>query len=132
MNNVDLLRVEENFEFGTFGIWRVQKQVFGVTLEPRDEENQSFISSIPAQQYHCKRIVSPKFGPTFEVKNVPGRTNVELHPGNTVYDTTACIILAQHWGKLGEMRAVLNSGKTFESFMNLGWTEFLLTIYEYY
>ncbi len=74
-------------------------------------------SSIPAQQYTCKRFNSPTFGETFKVLFVPGRTEILFHAGNVAADTKGCIILAQHWGKLRGDRAVLNSGKTFKEFM---------------
>ena len=131
---VDLLRIEENFEHGTFGVMLLDKQVFCVTLEPRDEENTPNESSIPAQQYVCKRIISPRFGETFQVMDVPDRYNVLFHPLNIDDQTDACIGVAEHFGKLGENRAILNSGETFKKFMGFmeGTDEFLLTIYEVY
>jgi len=131
---VEIIRLEEDFEYGTFGILKINKAVFCVTLEPKDEENQPFISSIPAQQYICRRIVSPKWGETFEVTNVPLRAYVLFHPGNIQDNTEGCIILAQYFGKLMGDRAVLNSGKTFQAFMEVmkGYDDFHLTIKEVY
>jgi len=114
---VELIRLEEDFIYGTFGVWKVNKEVFCVTLEPPDIENARNISSIPAQQYMCRRKVSPKYGETFEICDVPFRTNVLVHPGNEVEDTRGCVLLAQHWGKLKGDRAVINSGNTFWRFM---------------
>jgi hypothetical protein len=116
---VELIRLEENENYGTFGVLRIMKQVFCVTLEPADLENASFVSSIPAQQYLCELHVSPKYGETFQVMNVPHRDSVLFHPGNRVKDTKGCIILAEHFGKLQGDRAVLNSGNTFKRFMHL-------------
>lgn len=114
---LELTRVEEKHHYGTFGYLRINKEVFCVTLEPPDLLNETGRSSIPAQQYTCKRILSPTFGETFEVLFVPGRTGILFHAGNVAADTKGCIILAQHWGKLRGDRAVLNSGKTFKEFM---------------
>lgn len=116
---VELIRLEENELFGTFGILKINKEAYCVTLEPADELNAQNISSIPAQQYTCYRVQSPKFGNTFEVSNVPNRTKVLFHAGNTIEHTHGCILLAEHFGKLhgnGTMRAVLNSGETFKHF----------------
>ena len=134
MNIVEIIRLEENFEFGTFGVMKINKEVFCVTLEPPDIENKKNVSSIPAQQYICKRIVSPKYGDCFEVTNVPDRDHILMHSGNVVEHTKGCVILAQHWGKLKGNRAVLNSGKTFKAFMKTTGTddEFHLTISEHY
>lgn len=133
MKIVELIRIEES-EQGTFGVLRIDKEVFCVTLEPRDEENAQDISSIPAQQYICRRVTSPKFGETFEVSNVPGRSHVLFHGGNRARDTLGCVLLAQHYGKLKGGRAVLNSGNTFKAFKDVMKFEekFHLTIREVY
>jgi len=131
---LELIRLEENHQFGTFGVLKINKQVFCVTLEPSDRLNAPSISSIPAQQYQCARIISPKFGETFEVLKVPERENVLFHAGNIVADTQGCILLAQHYGKLNHNRAILNSGVTFKNFMRMlnGYDKAHLTIKEYY
>jgi len=116
---LELIRLEENYDYGTFGVLKTGKMVFCVTLEPRDELNAPFISSIPAQQYMCKRVNSPKYGRTWQVENVPGRLSVLFHPGNVAEHTEGCIILAEHFGKLRMDRAVLNSGVTFRNFMHV-------------
>lgn len=131
---VELPRLEEHNSFGTFGVMKINKSVFCVTLEPPDKLNKPFVSSIPAQQYMCVRIKSPKYGETFKVMNVPGRNHVEFHAGNDIDDTEGCIILAEHFGKLKGNRAVLNSGRTFRNFMSVmeGIKFFHLTIQEHY
>ncbi len=138
---VELIRLEENYEHGTFGILKINKEVFCFTLEPRDEENKRDISSIPAQQYICEiratglsSIMRLGFAKTFEVLNVPGRTNIKIHPGNFDEDTEGCILLGSSVGKLRKGRAILNSGNTWKAFMNRmdGINEFHLTIREVY
>lgn len=114
---LELIRLEENYYFGTFGVLKLDKRVFCVTLEPRDELNVRGVSNIPAQQYQCLRYSSDRFPNTFQVTNVPGRSRILFHPGNVAPHTQGCIILAQYVGKLHGDRAVLNSGKTFRDFM---------------
>ena len=128
---VEIIRLEES-EQGTFGVMKVNKEVLCFTLEPKDMENASNISSIPAQQYICKRIDSPGHGDVFEVKNVPGRTHVLIHPGNTSTDTLGCILPGEKVGELEGKRAVLSSGKAFYKFMERmqGYDSFHLTIQE--
>jgi hypothetical protein len=130
----EIIRLEETFSFGTFGILKLDKGVFCCTLEPPDKENQANISSIPAQQYICEKINSPRYGSTFQIMNIPGRSNVLFHAGNIVDHTKGCIILGQFFGKLKGQRAVLNSGNTFKTFMQLlaSENEFHLTIKEVY
>jgi len=130
---VEIIRLEETTEYGTFGVLKIQKAVFCVTLEPADRLNAPNVSSIPAQQYWCYRIVSPKFGETFEVKDVPGRSSILFHPGNVDEHTQGCIIMAEHFGKIGKSRGVLNSGATWTKFMNkMDVPGFHLTIREVY
>jgi len=131
---VEILRVEENYEHGTFGILKLQKSAFCWTLEPRDEENVNSISSIPVQQYICKRINSPKYGITFEITNVPGRTNVLFHWGNYDNNTKGCVLVGDKKATLGYREALLNSKKTFELLIKEleGFDEFHLTIKESY
>lgn len=117
---LELIRLEEDVDYGTFGVLKINKAVFCVTLEPHDEENAPFVSSIPAQQYWCRRVVSPKFGETFEITGVPNRDKILFHAGNVKGDTTGCILLGEHFGKLRmneEHRGILNSGTTMTSFM---------------
>ena len=131
---VELIRLEESMFFGTFGVLKINKEVFCVTLEPADLMNKQNISSIPAQQYICQRYTSPKYPDTFQVLNVPDRDNVLFHAGNFDDDTKGCILLAQHFGKIRGERAVLNSGNTFKSFLAImaGIKDFHLTIREIY
>lgn len=130
---VRLTRLEENKQ-GTLGVLTICSQVFCVTLELPDRLNVSNMSSIPAQQYECKKIISPHFGETFEIYDVPSRSHVLFHSGNVVGNTRGCILLGQYFGKLQGDRAILNSGITFNRFMALmkDITSFNLTIKESY
>jgi hypothetical protein len=131
---VEIIRLETSKSYGTLGILRFNKKILCCTLEPSDEENQINISSIPASQYKCVRVKSGRYGDTFEVEGVTGRTNILFHPGNTKTDTRGCLILGQYVSKLLGNRAVKNSGKTFANFMNklACVDEFHLTIKEEY
>lgn len=115
---IRITRIEES-EQGTFGVMTICGQAFCVTLERPDELNKANISSIPAGQYICKKVSSPKFGKTFEITNVPDRSHVLMHAGNRIENTKGCVILAQYFGKLHGNRAVLNSGATFREFMEI-------------
>jgi hypothetical protein len=131
---VEIVRLEENETLGTIGILRIQKRVFCATLEPEDKLNAQNVSSIPAQQYICRRHSSPKFGQTFMVTNVPGRSAILFHPGNLVTDTQGCIVLGELAPDFaGTKPTVRNSAATFREFMSLMTGEmFHLTIKEAY
>lgn len=129
---IRLSRQENHATFGTFGILKLCGSVFCVTLEPPNILNKKNISCIPALQYTCKRVISPTYGETFEITQVPDRDAVLFHPGNFRKDTQACVLLASSFGKLGNNRAILNSGATFKAFMEelKGIEQFQLTITE--
>lgn len=127
----ELIRVEQGEE-GTFGVLKLNGEAYCVTLEPPQRGNMQNISCIPTGTYRCKRIMSPRFGETYEVLNVPGRTNILFHSGNVVDDTSGCVLLGRHFGRLGASRAVLDSGRTFRDFLHQcdGNDEFPLVIRE--
>lgn len=64
-----------------------------VTLEDAWNNNASDVSCIPEGLYLCHRITSPHFGEVFEVGNVPNRTHILFHAGNSDVDTHGCILL---------------------------------------
>jgi hypothetical protein len=131
---VEIIRLEENDTDGTFGMLRVNKSVFCATLEPPDRLNAVGLSCIPAQQYLCDRYSSARFPSTFIVRNVPGRSAILFHAGNTVKDTQGCILLGETIAKLRGDRGIKNSGATFSAFMAEmnGQLGFHLTIYQQY
>ena len=127
---LEVIRVEDSFQYGVFGVLLIGTEAFCLTLEPHEWENVKNVSCIPPGQYECARVLSPKFGTTYEIQNVPNRDDVLFHPGNRIEDTEGCICLAEKLGKLKGDRAILNSGKTFLNFMNTmrSYPEFRLTI----
>ena len=131
---VEIIRLEESEQWGTIGVLKVQKEVVCWTLEPPDRLNAPNRSSIPAQQYTAIRYNSPTFGETFMVTNVPGRSHILFHTGNTAQDTHGCIILGSEVGYLKSTKAVLESRKAFHTFMALmeGHDRFHLTVKEDY
>ena len=133
MRTGEIIRHEVG-DTGTIGLMKLDKRVFCMTLEPKDMLNKPNVSSIPSGQYICVRDVSPRFGETFIVLEVPDRSHILFHPLNVVGDTEGCIGLGEHVGKLRGQRAILNSGKTFKRFMQemTGEDRFHLTIKEEY
>ena len=101
---------------GTFGVLLDEGVPFCVTLERPWLENKKRISCIPHGYYLCERVQSPKFGDTFEVKDVPERSHILFHKGNLSEDTHGCIIVGERYDPLGDKNAVLSSGKAFIEF----------------
>lgn len=131
--SVRLIRLE-SFTV-TLGALLISDELFCVTLEPPYRENKVSESSIPAGQYICRRVTSPRFGETFEVEDVPYRSDILFHWGNSIGDTHGCIILGTSWHTNPDgQKTVLSSRVKFSKFMELmaGTDRFNLTIREVY
>lgn len=75
------------------------------TLEPPEP------TRIPSGIYKITRTYSPKFNRIMPlINNVAGRSGIRIHWGNTVKDTTGCILIGDN-DKVG---MVCNSKMTFE------------------
>lgn len=88
-----------------------------VTLEDKWRNNERMISCIPKGKYVIKRHKSPKFGECFLVKDVPNRSDILIHAGNTDADTHGCILLGMTYGTVGKKAAILSSRTAVSLFM---------------
>lgn len=63
--------------------------------------------------------------------NVPGRSGILIHSGNTIDDSWGCILLGKKTGHLDRKRAVLLSKPTTRSFNQLfNHNDFQLEVYD--
>ena len=90
-----------------------------LTLERPWRNNAPEVSCIPPGNYTARRVQSPKFGETFEVTGVPGRSHILLHKGNTPADTEGCILVGAAWGSIAGSPAVLMSSQGYGAFMSV-------------
>lgn len=109
MRKFCLLRVA-NIESGIFGVLMDSGVPFCVTVE-----NNDYV--FPVGSYLCKRVNSPKFGNTFEVMDVPNRSNILFHWGNLESDSHGCILIAKEFGELYDSTAILGSKRCFAEFL---------------
>lgn len=103
---------------GTFGIFVVDTVPICLTCERPWLNNQTGVSCIPTGVYVCKRVNSPKFGDTFEVTNVKGRSEILLHRGNIDDDSHGCIILGESFNiwTTGQV-SIASSKEAFAEFL---------------
>ena len=121
MKYVEVIRLETS-AYGTIGALRINGMLIGNTLEPPYRMNEANKSSIPAGAYILEPYDSPKHGGVWMVSNVPGRTYIEFHEGNTVDHTAGCFLVGESEYKLrgpAEHTRLRNSGATFERFMSI-------------
>lgn len=113
---LSLKRVAANAD-GTFGVLLDGDTPFAVTLERKWLDNRAEVSCIPVGVYICKRVNSPRFGDTFEVTGVSGRSHILFHSGNSEDDTKGCILVAEQFGSINGKTAVQVSREGFAEFM---------------
>lgn len=116
MKVFNLIRISE-IKDGTFGVLLDDKIPFALTVERPWLENKKGESCIPDGFYTCRRLDSVKFGNTFEVCDVPGRTEILFHKGNVMDDSHGCIIIGEQFEFLNDKVAVLSSAKGFGEFL---------------
>jgi hypothetical protein len=104
---------------GTQGVLLIENNFAFVTMEPEWKDNLRGISCIPAGQYLCKRVDTPKHGNTFQVMQVPGRDSILFHSGNVEVDTEGCILLGMEPGIVDGKRAVVRSKEAFGKFLEI-------------
>ncbi len=92
---------------------------FTNTLERPWMNNLVGHSCIPAGIYTCRRVTSPKFGNTFQVMDVPGRTEILLHKGNLASDSHGCILLGERFAYFDGVPGVAGSAVGFGEFMTV-------------
>lgn len=100
-----------------------------MTLERPYLDNKPFVSCVPDGEYIIKPVKSDKFGHTYFLESLDlenglpvvglsegKRTHILFHSGNTIDDSTGCIILGKSCGVIEGKRAVLNSRNAVREF----------------
>lgn len=101
------------------------------TIENPNLDNLPNVSRIPSGVYRCEWEEADwsRFGDRYEVKDVPGRTDILFHAGNNTDDTHGCILLGtghdEHDCSIWGSRA---ARETFEHLMDK--QPFELVIYD--
>lgn len=107
------------FDGATFGVMMVGDKPEFVTLEESWRDNERMVSCIPQGRYKIQLHRSPKFGVCYKVLDVPERSDILIHVGNTAADTTGCILLGQRFGQVGDRYGISGSRLAMTRFMQL-------------
>lgn len=121
LRKVDIVR-DQSTSLGTFG--KLTAGMFSCyTLELADHNNEVGKSRIPAGTYCCEIRDSPRFGKCYEIKAVPGRTDILIHRGTFAADEgygksdiAGCVLLGNAIGEIGGQRALLASSDAVARF----------------
>lgn len=127
--NLHLYRVRQD-SAGTFGVIVADNQMLCVTCEDPWNNNRRNISCIPAGVYKCVKRISAKYKHHWHVLDVPNRSLILIHNGNTIADTEGCILVGETitTSQLGKM-AITNSVKTMNRLRKSLPDEFTITIH---
>lgn len=127
MTTVKLHRVISGSE-GTFGVITFKGQPLCVTCENPWFDNQKNVSCIPAGNYECSSYSGTKHRNIWKLHDVPDRTAIIFHAGNTINDTKGCILPGKNFGIINRMPAVMSSRQAIEMLRRILPKEFDLII----
>lgn len=122
-----LVRVADN-GIATYGVLVHADTAFAVTLERPWRDNRRRESCIPAGGYDVSRCRaspdyhfkdSPQFGDTFQVRNVPGRSQILFHRGNIDDDTHGCILIGESFNPVLGKPGITASREGFAEFLHI-------------
>jgi hypothetical protein len=117
---IRLKRISENANV-TFGVLIDDSTGIPIciTLENPFLWNQINVSCIPKGVYECEPYSSKKYKNCYKVCDVPGRSAILFHTGNTVEDTEGCILPGTYFGEINNEFAVLDSQKALNKLKGL-------------
>lgn len=84
-------------EKGTFGVLTKDNIPLCVTCEDPWNDNERGISCIPEGTYNCIPHSGPQFKNVWLLENVPGRSAILIHAGNSIADTRGCILVGKYF-----------------------------------
>jgi Family of unknown function (DUF5675) len=98
----------------TSGYLAVNGKIIAYTLELPWQGNAPLISSIPDGKYGGILRYDHPDKWRIELKGVPGRSNVQIHTGNTPDNSEGCILVGLRLGD--DLCTVIDSKKAYEAF----------------
>lgn len=113
-----LIRIADN-RIASYGVLIHDRTPFAVSLERPWRNNERNVSCIPPGTYECRRVKSPRFGETFQVMDVPGRSQILFHKGNIDADTHGCICVGEAFNPVLGKPGITQSGEGFSEFLGL-------------
>jgi len=103
----------------TIGNWYHEDELVCCTIERPWLQNKVNVSCIPAGEYTIKPVNSPKFGLTYEVCDVVGRSHILLHKANRASELQGCIAPVTKYGVIKNEWAGLQSKPAYDKLMTL-------------
>ena len=115
---LELVRLTED-DGATLGILIVNNWPSLSVLENAWRGNRRGESCIPKGTYKMQLHHSPKFGKTYHILDVPERSEIIFHSGNTPKDTKGCILLGMGFRRFDGQAGIDRSKKAMEKFLTI-------------
>jgi hypothetical protein len=140
MERIGLRRFDRSDQ-GTKGVLLAPEGPLCNALELPWRDNAPGLSCIPCGEYVAKLRKSPRFGWTYHITDVKGRTWILTHSGNLagdvtkgyLTDTEGCILVGRYFGTIQGQLAVLASRPALRSLMErMGGKDFILVVEDDY
>lgn len=138
MKSITLQRIADTYnnkmdKDGMVGVLMMNEyqRPFAVTLELPWENNTRHVSCIPSGRYIVVPYSGTKFKDVFIIPNVPGRSDILIHCGNTTDDTGGCILIGEQFEPTkGHSNGIQGSAKAMKELKEYvkGEKEFYLNI----
>lgn len=90
--DIQLLRLTHKAN-GIHGILTMNGAPLCLTLERPWLDNQRNISCIPPGEYDCVKHYGLKYKNVWRLENVPNRSGILIHQGNSILNTAGCILV---------------------------------------
>ena len=126
--NITLTRVTYAAD-GTLGVLHDDNNAYCVTLEDPWNNNQVGISCIPTGQYKVSPHTGTHFRNVWILQDVPGRSAILIHAGNSQADTQGCILVGMSY--VPDQTRITDSQKALSNLRMLLPPRFLLTVRDF-
>ena len=118
---LQIIRPEQS-AYGTFGMFLINKILFGFTCERPWKDNKPYVSCILTGTFKWKiSMFYPKNGRPYkciEILNVEGRTLIKMHIANCPDELEGCIAPGMQIGWFESRRGVKSSAQALNLIMN--------------
>lgn len=99
---------------GVFGTLSLDGIPLCVTCENPWKDNKPIESCIPAGTYHCSSHNGTKYKNVWVLNNVPNRSAILIHSGNTEKDVDGCILVGKYFADFNGTPGVAASKETLD------------------
>lgn len=118
---------------GTFGELLDKGKRLCMTCEDPDNHNKQGESCIPKGVYRVVRHgweanTKVKFKRVWHILDVPGRSAILIHSGNTIDDTHGCVLVGTAYGQIGNKAGVVGSRDAIERLRKILPETFMLRV----